>query len=699
METLECSECHMRLEKRRSFRETQWENPRPMCNACASSRAWKMFAADMAACPNAHVIHNHQEPERREAVESVMEQKETPLTQWEKDAAKKLRGELAEEKDDGVWKWKSYPEWCSGCEKPVRKALRCSQCRKVYFCSTSCQKSAWNKHKIDCCQKKKNSNTSDWNDTMNEIRSNDYVVCWKALTRLQTQLSDGVALKISVVENFVANNGVECFLELLKKMDESQEHHETIWQILLLLTRFTEASPSLVFILRAHGTVAILINLLATNSDFRIRASAVATLGTMLAASRDIAKTYSDLDILPSILALFCDEDYGAGRLSNDIELVTCLQATAILLQLIEASEYGNVIEEICSFRMTIDGQTITAADMFVHLLHKRRIIYSVSAETGMPVGHHLYLNILNLVGLLVHGDSKSHELFVAADFFPLWIDHVSMVLRDNGQLITSYKWHQICQWLADLMSKQFIRSNSSEMELKTQSMEVFDRLIGHVTPFLRNSQWYQSLPNLVPLSAKVFAFAVSIYVESNDNTSYRVCLTSLDLFLCSSLPPFEMDDKKREDHIHNYVEIIWTTLDNVLQQCLAAVASKKALEPLYLLAAETIKCVGLISHYGQCMPIPPNTFIPQTIAALFVYPDTPLDTQRVGMAAIASSGNAVHFTLDECKAIQGMLSTKFTSNKDDEAFQSVLDAFMEIINKNEDIAVLDSSHPTAMDV
>lgn len=45
-----------------------------------------------------------------------------------------------------------FPTPCACCSSTVGRKLRCSKCKKVYFCDTSCQKIAWPLHKVLNCK-------------------------------------------------------------------------------------------------------------------------------------------------------------------------------------------------------------------------------------------------------------------------------------------------------------------------------------------------------------------------------------------------------------------------------------------------------------------------------------------------------------------------------------------------------------------
>ncbi len=44
---------------------------------------------------------------------------------------------------------------CKSCHTRMDKILRCSQCKKVYYCNIECQKKHWKQHKKKCLKNKK----------------------------------------------------------------------------------------------------------------------------------------------------------------------------------------------------------------------------------------------------------------------------------------------------------------------------------------------------------------------------------------------------------------------------------------------------------------------------------------------------------------------------------------------------------------
>ncbi|KAK3214635.1 hypothetical protein GRF29_19g845043 [Pseudopithomyces chartarum] len=47
----------------------------------------------------------------------------------------------------------TFPTICSTCTRPPpsgHSLLRCSRCKRAYYCSRTCQKQAWKGHKLDC---------------------------------------------------------------------------------------------------------------------------------------------------------------------------------------------------------------------------------------------------------------------------------------------------------------------------------------------------------------------------------------------------------------------------------------------------------------------------------------------------------------------------------------------------------------------
>ncbi len=305
MEYLTCYECRVPQEKHAQFLSIQWENPRPVCNTCATNRALQLFAADIAACPNAQVIHNHgvkAVPPRATGVLAELSHESVPK-KWEREAAKKIKAKLQQSPQVAIQpqalqstiitteknsptaappRWQSHPQWCSGCHEPTSKASRCSQCKMAYFCSISCQKRAWPQHKRDCSAsssytlKLDATTKSQWMPIMSAIGSKDNAeVTWKALTQVQLWLAEDA---LNAVAIFRALHGLEFCLGRLKsnhdvlKTDEVATERETEWQIVLLLTRLVSLSPEGKDIARqclALGGVSALLRLLSS-TDLRL---------------------------------------------------------------------------------------------------------------------------------------------------------------------------------------------------------------------------------------------------------------------------------------------------------------------------------------------------------------------------------------------------------------------------------------------
>lgn len=44
----------------------------------------------------------------------------------------------------------TYDRWCLFCGDKDWKKKRCSKCKSVYFCNSTCQRKAWRIHKVHC---------------------------------------------------------------------------------------------------------------------------------------------------------------------------------------------------------------------------------------------------------------------------------------------------------------------------------------------------------------------------------------------------------------------------------------------------------------------------------------------------------------------------------------------------------------------
>ncbi|OQR99824.1 hypothetical protein ACHHYP_04296 [Achlya hypogyna] len=686
-DVLICEDCRVPQAKRSGFRESQWDNPRPVCNACATNRAWTLFAADLAACPNAQVVHNHGVKERPTPAPGVVARPASEPLQWEREAAKKMQsqpkpspqtGSTAEGRDDDTLsRWQSHPMWCSGCSKPTRQASRCSRCKRAHFCSTACQTSSWAQHKAVCTPQRTDDKAMV--ALCGEVASEDFVVCWKALTALQVRLSEGANVGYSTVESFLGHGGLGLLLARLEPaaVTANPEALETTWQVLLLLTRFVEANPVTALHLRSHGGVAVLARLLATADDLRLRASAIVALSTMLAAALELASTFVDLDLLPVFVALLSDAPMSAGQLRDEVDVVACLQSSALLLQLLEHGDHATVLDSLACFRLTCNGETATTMTILVDLLSKRDDMKSHGAATNSAVGEHLYFNVLTVVGILVHSeDAAIKQAFADAGFFPLWRDLVMTHLADDGA-----GPRRACDWLLRSLQTYVYDWRPRAAERRATTIAALDRIVGLATPFLRSCEFCQVLTaeeDIVTVAGDALQYAVAAYIASPDATSHRVVLASLDLFLCAVLPPFDMADADRAQRVHAHVDVVAVTLDRILWLLHGAAEPS---EPLVTMLTETIKCCGLVAHFGQSMPLPTSTQVPKALAAILVKDTTPHAVQRVALAALvqwATSGNAVRFTDDVTRLLATAVTTLRATS--DTTFMPILAAFQELI-------------------
>ncbi|EQC28548.1 hypothetical protein SDRG_13626 [Saprolegnia diclina VS20] len=666
-----CDDCRVPQAKQSGFRESQWENPRPVCNSCATNRAWTLFAADMAACPNAQVVHNHGVTERpTPAVVPPEASAPAPPLQWERAAAKKMQAapasiedDKASDDDNGKARWATHKSWCSSCCKPARKALRCSQCKRVYFCSAACQSASWPQHKPSC--RAPRTNDASILALCTALQSSDATTCWQALTQLQVRLSEGANAGFSTTESFVAHGGLSMLLPLL-----DTDAPETVWQVLLLLTRFVEAYPNLALVLRANGVTATCAQLLATHEDLRLRASAVVLLGTMLGVAAELAATYVDLDVVPCFMALLSDAHLGAGQLRNDVEAVACLQSTSLLLQIFEHGDRDAILQSLDAFRLTVDDHTSTTATILTDLLCQRETMDRRGAETQSLIGQHLYFNALTLVGLLVHSGDAMRDAFSSAGFLPLWHDLVEAHLAYDDDTHAGGP----CEWLVYALQTYVYDWRPPAAERRATTLASLDRLVGLVTPFLR-----QPTDNFIDVASVLLLYAVATHLSVDPNSAVvasRVVLASLDVFVCSVLPPYEMPDADRAARIHANIETIAMTLHEVLSQLTDGLDAPSSPVSASVLC-ETIKCVGLVAHFGQAMPLPAaSKRMPSTLCRIVLHTATPEATKRIAVAALvqwATSGNALQWTPD---ADLGALAAAVDALPADTAFAPVVDAF-----------------------
>ncbi|RHY10885.1 hypothetical protein DYB25_002958 [Aphanomyces astaci] len=635
-ELLECEECHVFQSKKDEFRESQWENPRPVCNTCSTKRAWTMFAADIAACPNARVIHNHgaPQPSTTSSLSAAQRSRERSLnnaapTAWEHAAAKKIKQELKDANPTSDGKSKSLGDavrrtkWCAGCNQGVVSAQRCSQCKRAFFCSTACQKTGWLKHKAQCrAISVEPSVAALWSPMLTATRSSNTDESYRAFSTIQAWMaSDSTAATV-----FRGLNGVSMFLQHLESVDL-----ESTWQSLLLITRFVESSADIAEDVVLMGGVATLVSLGSNALDFRIQASAVVAVGSLIASFHDpIALTrhlVNDLDAISALLRVL----HQASPLEDDVELVACVQSTAILLQLLE--HHPDALSQLATFQ-TPDEDDVGA--LLTGLVGRVDTIYRLnrSATKGVPVGHHLYLNLLALTGALVHAYPECKPQFVAANVIATictTIDkHCQLPPLPNATImdvltawIMWFVWTFIYDWRVRLMT--------------SEAMDILDRLVPLLTPFL-------SLPAAcddftanhrgIHLASSVLRHVV----DSDANLAPRTRLSALDLFVCAILPPFDVPEADRQRRIEANVDVIVGTLDHVLTRTLAFLdpnSSEKDTTLATMFLAEAVKCTGLVAHFGQAMPPVDHTNLPRTLAQVLQHENVLEDVKWIAMAAL----------------------------------------------------------------
>ncbi|RLO08048.1 hypothetical protein DYB28_000160 [Aphanomyces astaci] len=601
-ELLECEECHVFQSKKDEFRESQWENPRPVCNTCSTKRAWTMFAADIAACPNARVIHNHgaPQPSTTSSLSAAQRSRERSLnnaapTAWEHAAAKKIKQELKDANPTSDGKSKSLGDavrrtkWCAGCNQGVVSAQRCSQCKRAFFCSTACQKTGWLKHKAQCrAISVEPSVAALWSPMLTATRSSNTDESYRAFSTIQAWMaSDSTAATV-----FRGLNGVSMFLQHLESVDL-----ESTWQSLLLITRFVESSADIAEDVVLMGGVATLVHLV------------------------------NDLDAISALLRVL----HQASPLEDDVELVACVQSTAILLQLLE--HHPDALSQLATFQ-TPDEDDVGA--LLTGLVGRVDTIYRLnrSATKGVPVGHHLYLNLLALTGALVHAYPECKPQFVAANVIATictTIDkHCQLPPLPNATImdvltawIMWFVWTFIYDWRVRLMT--------------SEAMDILDRLVPLLTPFL-------SLPAAcddftanhrgIHLASSVLRHVV----DSDANLAPRTRLSALDLFVCAILPPFDVPEADRQRRIEANVDVIVGTLDHVLTRTLAFLdpnSSEKDTTLATMFLAEAVKCTGLVAHYGQAMPPVDHTNLPRTLAQVLQHENVLEDVKWIAMAAL----------------------------------------------------------------
>ncbi|ETW01095.1 hypothetical protein H310_06712 [Aphanomyces invadans] len=672
-DVIACDDCHVFQNKKEEFRESQWDNPRPVCNSCSTKRAWAMFATDIAACPNARVIHNRQHvtsrnpstgpPESGHPLQTPSLKNAKPEA-WEHVAAERIKRQL----DDATPRGTNLDaiaasdvpaiqrnKWCVGCSKGVPSAQRCSQCKRVLFCSTACQKSAWAKHKPRChAIPVETSVAATWNPVLAATRSSNPDESYRAFTQVQAWMAEDPT---AAAATFRGLDGVSLFLHHLETVDL-----ESTWQSLLLLTRFIESSAGIAADVIHLGGVATLLALTTDSIDFRIQASAVVAVGTLIASSTDdaIALTAHLIDDLDAVSAFLTVLLY-ASTLEDDVELVACVQSTALLLQLLE--HHPDALSQLASFRAADTGDDI--GSLLTRLVGKIDTIYRLNRSTGVQVGHHLYLNVLGLVGAVVHAHPECKPQFVKAKLVAV----VCNIIQQHCQIlplapITVFEAVVACVvWFVCT----FIYDWRVHLTA-TESMEVLDRLVPLLTPFLSDPEACEDFTNChrgIALASSVFRCVLA----SNVALAPRMRLSALDLFVCAILPPFDVPDTDRHCRIHANVDVVLTTLNTALKVALTAQDSVLSPEDDVglsgMLLAEAVKCSGLVAHFGQAMPPVQGTNIPKALVQVLGHEHVHSETKWTAMAALIQwdmNGNSVASGLGDVTAVESVVSTLSTA-------------------------------------
>ncbi|KAF0686555.1 Aste57867_21649 [Aphanomyces stellatus] len=688
MDYLTCEECGVLQSKVDEFRESQWENPRPMCNTCATKRAWSMFAADIAACPNAHVIHNHGKQETpTPAVQVPVNARNVSKqpAQWEKEAAQKIKRQL---EPDNVASSALVPsvdnpaasrvsKWCIGCEKAVRKAQRCSQCKRVFFCSAACQKACWPTHKAACfrVEAEDPSEAQAWAKALAATSSSDKNAAWNAFSDIQTWL----ASKESAPTDFRAADGISLFLQ---QLDDDAIDVDTKWQILLLLTRFVENSDAVAVDLHHLGGVSVLATLVADGTDFRIQAAAIVTLGSLLASNpTQLAPYYIETGAIDAALTVLL----AASTLQDDVELVACVQSTALVLQLLEQDQ--EALARVVAFSVTPvgtneaetddDDAAVSIATLLVRLVGNIDVIYRLNQAAGVPVGHHLYLNVLTLVGAMVHAHPDCKAAFVDAGLLPLVCRTIASHCLPPPPPPPAPFWTWLYFWLVSWVRAVFLdwRVRLSPGE----SLDVLDRFVPILTPFLSHATWCDAVTtdhHGIALACGVLHHVLRSPLE----LAARTRLAALDLFVCMALPPFDMADDIRHVRVHAHLDHVLPALHATLVDALPPGRdddapsdddSDKSPESTLrdMLLSEAVKCAGLVAHFGRSMPMG-DVNIPSDLAHVVMHAAVPDAAKWTAVAALIQwdvNGNRVALRDDDDwralrRAVDALFETTTTS-------------------------------------
>ncbi|RHY31052.1 hypothetical protein DYB32_003811 [Aphanomyces invadans] len=448
--------------------------------------------------------------------------------------------------------------------------------------------------------------SATWNPVLAATRSSNPDESYRAFTQVQAWMAEDPT---AAAATFRGLDGVSLFLHHLETVDL-----ESTWQSLLLLTRFIESSA---------GIAA---------DRLRTQASAVVAVGTLIASSTDdaIALTTHLIDDLDAVSAFLTVLLY-ASTLEDDVELVACVQSTALLLQLLE--HHPDALSQLASFRAADTGDDI--GSLLTRLVGKIDTIYRLNRSTGVQVGHHLYLNVLGLVGAVVHAHPECKPQFVKAKLVAV----VCNIIQQHCQIlplapITVFEAVVACVvWFVCT----FIYDWRVHLTA-TESMEVLDRLVPLLTPFLSDPEACEDFTNChrgIALASSVLRCVLA----SNVALAPRMRLSALDLFVCAILPPFDVPDTDRHCRIHANVDVVLTTLNTALKVALTAQDSVLSPEDDVglsgMLLAEAVKCSGLVAHFGQAMPPVQGTNIPKALVQVLGHEHVHSETKWTAMAAL----------------------------------------------------------------